>query len=260
VPEVLSRLREYCYASLMRRFPAEFADLLSRQGLNLLAGRHPDSGRLAEPRTRFLALGNLLDARQSAGAGSLLEQAVGPHLRLMAQPIPPESIWEMQANYTEQLPKVMRQRTLHLDSGKSAGAKAAQEIGLTAMLRSSSYRAFAEALAGRPLRRKYGLQAIAYHPGDYAGPHNDHHPEEPSARQGYVDMHIGFVTPGAKSQLLVYAKAGHFTEAVEVVGNGLVNAYRLPFWHYTTPLLAKRGQQDRARRWILLGTFLYGAK
>ncbi len=242
----------------MRRFPAEFADLLSRQGQALLLGRHAAAGKLAEPRTRFLALAGLIDARQAKGAAALLETALAPHLRLMAQPIPPESIWEMRENYAEQLPKVMRQRTLHLDGGKGIGLKAAADIGLIAMLRSASYRAFAEALAGRKLRRKYGLQAIAYHPGDYAGPHNDHHPEEPLARQGYVDMHIGFCTPGAKSQLLVYAKAGHFSEAVEVVGNGLVNAYRLPFWHYTTPLIPKRGQADTARRWILLGTFLYG--
>ncbi len=243
----------------MRRFPAEFADLLSARGEKLLAGRHAAAGALADPRTRFLALDGLLDARQSVAAGVLLESHVGPHLRLMAQPIPPESIWDMQRNYSETLPKVMRQRSLHLDGGLSAGRRAAEAIGLIAMLRSPSYRAFAESLAGRPLQRKYGLQAIAYHPGDYAGPHNDHHPEEPAARQSYVDLHLGFVTPGARSQLLVYAKAGHFTEAVEVARNGLVNAYRLPFWHYTTPLLARRGREAEARRWILLGTFLYKA-
>jgi hypothetical protein len=32
--------------------------------------------------------------------------------------------------------------------------------------------------------------------------------------------------------------------------------YRLPFWHYTTPLVAKPGAEDAARRWVLLGTFL----
>ncbi len=243
----------------MRSFPAEFADLLSAQGQKLLAGNHAAAGALADPRTRFLALNGLLDARQAALVGPLLEAAIGSHLRLMAQPIPPESIWEMSRNYSEMLPKVMRQRTLHLDAGQSAGRRAAEAIGLLAMLRSASYRAFAAALAGRPLKRKYGLQAIAYHPGDYAGPHNDHHPEEPEARQGYLDLHIGFVTPGARSQLLVYAKAGHFSEAVEVARNGLVNAYRLPFWHYTTPLLAKPRQAETARRWILLGTFLYQA-
>jgi hypothetical protein len=32
--------------------------------------------------------------------------------------------------------------------------------------------------------------------------------------------------------------------------------YRLPFWHYTTPLAAKPGAEATARRWVLLGTFL----
>ncbi|WP_374630752.1 hypothetical protein [Ferrovibrio sp.] len=241
----------------MRYFPAEFSDLLSRQGLRLLNGTHPLAGKLAEPRTRFLALDDLLAPARIKGAAALLEHSIGPHLRLMEQPIPPESIWEMQEDYAELLPKTMRQRTLHLDAGRSRGRQVAEEIGLLAMLRSESYQAFAAALAGRPLRRKYGLQAIAYGPGDYAGPHNDHHPEEPLARHGYLDMHIGFVTPNAQSQLLVYAKAGHFTEWVETARNGLLTAYRLPFWHYTTPLIAKPKKPDGARRWILLGTFLF---
>ena len=36
---------------------------------------------------------------------------------------------------------------------------------------------------------------------------------------------------------------------------GGITAYRLPFWHYTTPLVSKRGKD--AARWVLLGTFLY---
>jgi len=44
---------------------------------------------------------------------------------------------------------------------------------------------------------------------------------------------------------------------VDVARDGLISAYRLPFWHFTTPLEAKRGQSDAARRWVLLGTFLY---
>jgi hypothetical protein len=37
---------------------------------------------------------------------------------------------------------------------------------------------------------------------------------------------------------------------------GGVTVYRLPFWHYTTPLMARPGQDAAARRWVLLGTFL----
>jgi hypothetical protein len=43
---------------------------------------------------------------------------------------------------------------------------------------------------------------------------------------------------------------------VSVAKAAAVTAYRLPFWHYTTPLVGKRGRAD-AVRWVLLGTFLY---
>jgi hypothetical protein len=242
----------------MRRFPAEFADLLTPRGEALLAGRHAQAGALAHPRTRFLALGGLVDPKQAKAVALLLEKTLQPHLREMAQPIPPETIWEQRQNYAEQLPKTMRQRTTHLDNPRSAAFRVATEIGLIDCLRSDSYRAFAAALAGRPLKKKYGLQAIAYAAGDYAGPHTDHHPEESEAAHGYLDMHLSFATTAVRDQYLVYAKTGHFTEMVEVTQKpGLVTAYRLPFWHYTTPLRAKPKQDEKARRWVLLGTFLF---
>ena len=49
----------------------------------------------------------------------------------------------------------------------------------------------------------------------------------------------------------------HFSR-IETAGPGRITAYRLPLWHYTTPLLARRGREAEARRWVLLGTFLYG--
>ena len=241
----------------MRRFPDDFADLLTSRGEALLAGRHAQAAALANPRCRFLALQGLIDPRQAAAVSGLLDRALLPCLREMAQPIPPETIWEETRNYAELLPKTMRQRTAHLDNPRSAGFRAAQEIGLIAMLRSGSYRTFAAALAGRQLKRKYGLQAIAYGAGDYAGPHTDHHPEEPDAARGYLDMHLSFSTTSVRDQFLVYARTGHFTEMTDVTKSGLVTAYRLPFWHYTTPLRAKPAQQENARRWVLLGTFLF---
>lgn len=241
----------------MRHFPAEFADLLTARGTRLLAGRDAAAGALADPRCRFLALSGLIDQRQAAAATTLLERMLLPHLRPMARPIPPETIWEETHNYAERLPKAMRQQTAHLDNRRSAGFAAAESIGLIAMLRSDSYRAFAGALAGAKLKQKYGLQALAYNAGDYAGPHTDHHPEEPEAARGYFDMHVSFATPGLRDQYLVYAKAGHLTEMVDVAKGGTVTAYRLPLWHYTTPLRARPGHEATARRWVLLGTFLY---
>jgi len=247
-------------AAAMWTFPAEFADLLSRRGRRVLAGA--DSalcGALADPRRRFLAAAGLVDARQARAARGLLDRALLAHLSPLAQPIPPESIWDMEYNYEEWLPKTARMHTAYLENRRGAASKAAEETGLAPMLRSESFRAFATALAGRALKRRHGIQVLCYGPGDYAGPHNDHHPEEPAAARGYLDVHVSLASPAVEHQWLVWARAGHFTEIADVATAGGVTAYRLPFWHYTTPLVARPGLEAKARRWVLLGTFLYGA-
>jgi hypothetical protein len=53
------------------------------------------------------------------------------------------------------------------------------------------------------------------------------------------------VTPEVRRQLLVYARDGHLTEVVDVARQGLITAYRLPFWHYTTPLEVAPGPRRR---------------
>jgi hypothetical protein len=130
--------------------------------------------------------------------------------------------------------------------------KAAEKIGLARLMRSQSFRAFAEALAGRTLASGWGTQVLHYGPGDYAGPHNDHHPENKRAKRGYIDLHVSLCA-GVEHQWLVYSRAGHFSEIVSVAAPATITAYRLPFWHYTTPLVGTA----KAARWVLLGTFLY---
>ena len=241
----------------MRRFPAEFESLLSKEGRRVLAGTHAACGALADPRRRFLALDGLVDRDKALAATALLEAKMRPHLELMARPIPPEAIADMTESQSELLPKTARMATAYFDSRREPAFAVAEAIGLVTMMQSESYRAFAAALAGRPLRARHGLQVLRYGPGDYAGPHNDHHPEIAAAKAGYFDLHLGLATPAVAHQWLVYARAGHFTEMVSVASCGGITAYRLPFWHYTTPLVAKRGRAATAARWVLLGTFLY---
>lgn len=233
--------------------PAEFEDLLSRAGRRVLAGTHPLCGALADPRRRFLAAEDLIDRGKAARLRRLLEEKLTATLEPIERPIPPESIWEMRRDYGELLPKTSRARTIYFESRREAGVRAAERIGLVRLMRSASFRAFAEALAGRKLASGWGLQVLRYGPGDYAGPHNDHHPENKRARQGYIDLHVSFGTPSVKHQWLVYSRAGHFSEIVPVGGPCTVAAYRLPFWHYTTPLVGS----GNAARWVLLGTFLF---
>lgn len=241
----------------MQRFPPEFEDLLSRDGRRVLAGTSPLCGALADPRRRFVAAAGFIPATRAAAARALLDRALYESLSLMAAPIPPEATWEMTENYGELLPKTARVRTAYLERRRSRAYGIAEEIGLAAMLRSDSFKAFVEAIAGKPLRGRNGIQALCYGPGDYAGPHNDHHPEEPAARGGYVDCHISLASPAVAHQWLVYAERGHLSRIESVATQGGITVYRLPFWHYTTPLAARPGQEAGARRWVLLGTFLY---
>jgi hypothetical protein len=241
----------------LRKFPAEFEDMLTPAGRRLLAGRSPLAGALAEPRRRFLAADGLVDRACTEAGRLLLERFLLPHLARIDRPIPPEATWEMTQNYAELLPKTMRVSTASFERRRGRAWEAAEATGLAAMLRSESFHALAARLAGRALARRHGTQVLCYGPGDYAGPHNDHHPEEPEARPGYVDLHLTLVGPAVVQQWLVYATAGHFTRIENAARMGRVTAYRLPLWHYTTPLVAKRGREAEARRWVLLGTFLY---
>ena len=242
----------------MDRFPDEFEDMLTAAGRRVLAGSSPLCGALADPRRRFLAETGLVSERMARAAVGLLNRAVYDLLEPIDRPIPPEAIWEMNRDYGELLPKTARMRTAYLERRRERACRRAEAIGLVAMLRSESFAAFAAALAGRALKARWGIQLLCYGPGDYAGPHNDHHPEEPAARRGYLDLHISLCGRGVAQQWLVYAVQGHFSRIADVARAGGVTAYRLPLWHYTTPLVARDGAAPAAaRRWVLLGTFLY---
>jgi hypothetical protein len=240
----------------MTAVPREFSDLLTPAGRRVLDGRAKGiSGALADPKRRFVTLEGLIRKTAAERLRRLLEREMLPLLQAMAVPIPPETIWEMEKNYEEWLPKAVRVRTATLDNRRSTSYRRAEEIGLIDLLKSPSFAAFAEAIAGRALNPKGGQQVLCYGPGDYAGPHNDHHPEDKGYEKGYLDIHFSLSSPAVAHQYLVYAKAGHFTEMVPVAGLGTITVYRLPFWHYTTPLMPKPRRAKDARRWVLLGTF-----
>ncbi len=236
----------------------ELTKLLTPRGLRVLEGRDPKlCGALSQEDRRFVAADGLLARGPCLQLLSELERAVRPALRRMEDPIPEWTIRAMEQNYAELLPKTVRVQTAMLESRRARAYRAAEEIGLVSLLRSPDFHRFAEALTGRKLKRGWGIQTLCYTAGDYAGPHNDHHPEEPEAKDGYVDVHLTLCTPAVAHQWLVYERDAHFSHMHSVRTLGGVTAYRLPFWHYTTPLVARPGQEADARRWVLLGTFLY---
>jgi hypothetical protein len=209
---------------------------------------------LAEGNTRLLALPGLLDVGQCRRLLALLETQLAPLVVPMEQRVPSSA--ETTRNYQERLPKTVRAQSAMFDAPRAKSYARGRELGLLQMLRSTSFHQFAQALSGYPLRRKNGVQALRYQAGDYAGPHNDAHPDDAEAAQGYTDVHISLSALGVKHQWLVSEKAGHFSQMVDVSRPGLVTCYRLPFWHFTTPLQCKPKRVRECQRWVLLGTFL----
>lgn len=240
----------------MTQFPAEFADLLNNKGRAILE-RGPKSFRHAfhADETPFAHLTGILDRERAGRCRDILDQAMYKHLRRIEVPIPRESITEMSKSYEELLPKTMRFKTAYLNSRSSRAYLAASEIGLFSLLRSETLLRFAEIITGVKLARNPGQQVILYEAGDYAGPHNDHHPDNETIRDGYVDVHISLTNSGVSSQYLVCERGGHFSKQYSIANPCSVAVYRLPFWHYTTPLQAKRSLEKQARRWLLLASF-----
>jgi len=238
-------------------FPKEFADLLNRRGRKLL-----DRGELRfdvfrrRGATPIALLGDLIDDDTARRCMATLDRGMYPSLKRMYTPIPREAVTKMRRNFAESLRKTVRVRTATFNSSRSQALDAANAIGLGPMLSSESFRRFAELVVGAPLRRDHwGRQVICYEQGDYSGPHNDHHPEHDSVKNGFVDVHIMFSNEAVQSQWLVYEEHGFLSASHEVGGRSGIAVYRLPFWHYTTPLVARRGRETEARRWLLLGSF-----
>lgn len=204
----------------------------------------------------FATDSGLLNPEKSRFCFTLLDQSLSSYAKPMSCPISHESIWGMRHNYSESLTKVMRQKTVHFTSIRSPAHRAATNIGLLRFMRSETLAQFAESVTGERLERDNGVQAILYEHGDYVGPHNDHHPEHAHLRDGYVDVHISFTNEHVDSQILICQNPdGHLNVPHSAIHNGLIAVYRLPFWHYVTPLIGKQGHEAMARRWVIMSSY-----
>ncbi|HET8772370.1 MAG TPA: hypothetical protein VFP80_01210, partial [Thermoanaerobaculia bacterium] len=165
---------------------------------------------------------------------------------------------EMKENYTDKLPKTVRVKTVTFNSPRSKVLDAARQCGLASLMWSRSFLNLAQRATTPRLRTDYwARQVICYEHGDYSGPHNDHHPEREEARNGFVDLHVMFSNDGVGSQSLVYEEKRYLSAIRNITSRAAIAVYRLPFWHYTTPLVARPGKESTARRWLLLGSFDY---
>lgn len=240
----------------MRTFPHEFSDMLTPQGLSILKGEAKNSCSLFNGGDRYFAIfDRVVDKHKAEDAVNLLDTHLYPHLAVEQRKIPPESITEMTENYEEVLNKTMHIKTAFFRRSSARSFRAAEKIGLLRMMSSSTFTRFAEAVTGLRLDPALNIQVSCYEHGDYVGPHNDHHPENEHVKNGFVDFHIMFTNNSVAHQYLVYEEKGHFSKIVDINMQGGVSIYKLPFWHYTTPLAGKTRQESSARRWLLLGSF-----
>jgi hypothetical protein len=240
----------------MRNFPGEFSDLLTPRGLRILNGEDASvQASFGGARGRFATLRGMVPRDKAEACMGMLDRHLYEHMQDYRISIPRESISEMETNYSETLGKTIRFKTAFLQRRSARSYGAVERIGLLRMMKSESFIAFAEAVTGLRLDRRRDLQIICYGHGDYVGPHNDHHPEDETMRDGFVDFHLMFSNSAVAHQYLVYEERGHLSKMVDVNLQGGVSIYKLPFWHYTTPLWAKPGREASARRWLLLGTF-----
>lgn len=234
----------------MTRFPAELTEILTPKGRDLLEGKGADAGVLG--RQPFYFSTELIEPSFAREAPRILERAFGELMIEMNAALP--SAKSAVAAGADRLPKVTR--CLTTPQGAQQGDPVwvrGEECGLIPMLTSGSYARFVAALCGHPVEGPATMQALCLRPGDYAGPHTDHHPEHEETRDGYTDVHLTFCTPGVEQQYIVYARERHFSDMVDISRGGTVTAYRLPLWHYTTPM---QGSAE-ARRWLVLNTFVH---
>jgi hypothetical protein len=234
----------------MKRFPPEFSDLVKAKTWSERGNVTP----IASDRDRLRWFPLALKRKMAVDGFALLERTMAPHLKPAKCAIDPKSITGMKWNYSEALPKTMRNSSASLNGARSAATATAREIGLMDVLSSASLKEFATSVSGFALSADPALQIIRYEAGDYVGPHNDHHPEDENLRDGYVDLQITLTGDGVARQYLLYEGDGYFNRSCNVGIASGVAVSMLPFWHQVTPLEVKPGRKD-AHRWLLLVSF-----
>jgi len=237
-------------------YPKEFADVLSPKGQTILSANGERMPPLfGDTQERFRLRRHMIQAGEAAKCVRFLDEAMYCHLERINARIPTDSIARTTVAYGEVLEKVMCVKSVLLQRRTARAYQVAAASGILGIFQSHSFKRFAEAVTGLQLDYDDGCQILCYEHGDYVGPHTDHYPESTVRRDGYVDIHVMFSNDHVSHQWLIYEERGHLSRIEDVNLNGAVAVYGLPFWHYTTPLVGKRGRERRARRWVILRTF-----
>jgi hypothetical protein len=239
----------------LKKFPAEFEDLLNKNGKKILKGQYTSDNFGKKGGTPIEVVKGVIDDAIAADCVTILRENFHGRLKNISSPLDPNAIKSMKKNYSEKLAKTLKMQTLELGVKKTKTNQLAHDCGLMQMLASDSLKAFAEAVTGEKFGSPENNQIICYRHGDYVSPHNDHHPENDNVKHGYYDIHLMFSNEHVQHQWLVYEKKGFLNSTYDIASPSAIAIYRLPFWHYTTPMMAKENKEADAQRWLLLRSF-----
>lgn len=233
-------------------FPSDFHDWCSADQIRAVGERSREKCAPINPFGSFFFIEpDVIPARACDECLRALELHLKPRLKPIHAGVDPGWISSMQRNFSESFGKSMRVDSVILDGRDPDAMRAVEALGLFEMLASSGFTAFAEAATGLKLSGGHGTQIIRYKVGDYVGPHNDHHPEYEWARDGYVDIQFMLSSPAVEAQYFLHEKDGDFSQSWDISASGGISVFRQPFWHQTTPLLAKPGHDGEAYRWLI---------
>jgi hypothetical protein len=229
----------------VKRFPEELEALLSPRGKRLLAGR---DGAVAEALARdgAVVVTGLFDAKAVRAAPALLAKTFRKSLtRVETKAPPPAEAGTLSA--LERLPRMERVSFAPFGAVDSNASTRAEEIGLTALCRSESFRALAAALTGAPKRAADTHEVLALAERDYLGPRPGHFA---GAEAGAVELFLSFAS-GVKRQFLVHEREGHLEAMHELPDGPALVAVSRPRWRYLTPLEGTKA----AQRWLVGQSF-----
>lgn len=134
------------------------------------------------------------------------------------------------------------------------GYDAFESTGIPQLFRSESWHEWVLNVLGEDESNfqppNLNIQTSRYVTGDNIGLHNDYYGTK-NKPAWFIDSHISFVNQWVKQQFMLF---GHesIDQVTDLTNMGSIGLYKLPLWHSVTPLVAKRGHEQDAYRWLLI--------
>lgn len=247
------------------KLPIEFADVLTPTAAKWLRKR---GTKFSSEEGGYKKIDNAIRLEYCAEIMRLLETRMKPYLNPVnyATPTDPKSMhWHKKIGMP---PLSWRSSTLFCNYDDPAGTyEGSPELscpqdgydtfegtGIPQLFRSDSWHEWMLNVLGEDessfLPANNNIQTSRYVSGDNIGLHNDYYGTKVRPAW-FIDAHISFVNQWVKQQFMLFGHSS-IDQVTDVAKMGSVGLYKLPMWHAVTPLVAKRGHEEEAYRWLLI--------